>query len=96
MEQAHRNHGLFSDHYLNATLPEQLEWKDLAEQARPVMEGVSGLFASFTPSTNEAQTEQDLVRPDLDLLGHDFKAQPALKTPYKTRRPNYALYRMFR
>ncbi len=93
MEQVHRNHGLFSDHYLNATLPGRPRWEDLAERARPVMEEVSALFASFAPSTNEAQTEQDLVRPVLKLLGHDFEVQPALKTPDGTKRPDYVFYR---
>ena len=70
--QPHHNHGLFSDHYLNVTLPERHEWKGLVEQARPVMEGISRTFHSYTPSDIEAQTEEDLVRPVLRLLGHDF------------------------
>jgi hypothetical protein len=57
-EQPHRNHGLFSDHYLNVTLPQRTEWQALTEQARPVMEGVSRVFDSYTPSDNEAQTEE--------------------------------------
>lgn len=40
-ERPHRNHGLFSDHYLNATLPERPRWKALAEQAQPVMEEIA-------------------------------------------------------
>jgi len=39
--QPHRNHGLFSDHYLDVTLPERPQWKELVEQARPVMEEIS-------------------------------------------------------
>ena len=62
--QPHRNHGLFSDHYLYVTLPERPEWKGLVEQARPVMEGISRVFDSYAPSDNEAQTEEDLVRLD--------------------------------
>ncbi len=56
----HRNRGLFSDHYLNATLPRRPEWRALAEGARPIMESVARLFESYVPSDNEAQTEQDL------------------------------------
>jgi hypothetical protein len=92
-EQPHRNHGLFSDHYLNVTLPQRPEWQALTEQARPVMEGVSRVFDSYTPSDNEAQTEEDLVRPVLRLLGHDFEVQPALETPDGTKRPDYVFYR---
>ena len=90
---AHRNAGLFSDHYLNATLPERPGWKALAEEARPVMEETARVFGSFVPSANEAQTEQDLVRPVLKLLGHDFEVQPALATPDGTKRPDYVMYR---
>jgi hypothetical protein len=79
--QPHRNHGLFSDHYLDVTLPERPGWKSMVEHAQPVMEEISRLFASFTPSSNEAQTEEGLVRPVLRLLGHDFEVQPALETP---------------
>jgi len=63
------------------------------ERTHPVMEEVSAVFASFTPSANEAQTEQNLVRPVLKLLGHDFEVQPALATPDGTKRPDYVCYR---
>jgi hypothetical protein len=89
----HRNHGLFSDHYLDATLPGRPEWKGLAERARPVMEEISELFDSFTPSANEAQTEEDLVRRVLRLLGHAYEVQPALATPDGTKRPDYVFYK---
>jgi len=90
---AHRNAGLFSDHYLNVTLPRRPGWEALAEEARRVMAKVARVFGSFVPSANEAQTEQDLVRPILALLGHDFEVQPALKTPDGTKRPDYVFYR---
>ncbi len=77
----HRNHGLFSDHYLDVTLPERPGWESLMEQARPAMEEISSLFDSYTPSDNEAQTKEGLVRPVLRILGHDVEVQPALETP---------------
>jgi len=89
----HRNHGLFSDHYLNAALPERTDWEALKEQARPVMDRIAEIFASFTPSANEAQTEKDLMRPVLKLLGHDYEVQPALETSDGTKRPDYVLYK---
>ena len=70
--QPHRNHGLLSDHYLNATLQKRPDWEALTERARPMLEEISRLFDSFTPSANEAQTERDLVRPVLKHLGHDY------------------------
>ena len=92
-ERPHRNHGLLSDHYLDVTLSGRPEWESLAEQARPVMREIAGIFDSYTPSDNEAQMEQGLVRPVLEILGHDFEVQPALATPDGTRRPDYVFYR---
>jgi hypothetical protein len=73
---------LFSDHYLGVTLPE-----------RPVMEEISRVFDSYAPSHNEAQTEEDLVRPVLRLLDHDFEVQALLEPPDGMKRPDYVFYR---
>lgn len=54
---------------------------------------VAAPFALFVPSANEAQLERELIRPVLDLLGHNYEVQPALKTPDGTKRPDYVLYR---
>jgi hypothetical protein len=89
----HRNQGLFSDHYLNVSLPARSDWKTLADEARPAMEEIASLLDSYTPSENEAQMEEDLVRPILRLLGHTFEVQPALATPEGTKRPDYVLYK---
>ena len=91
-EQPHRNHGLFSDHYLGVTLPRRPEWHELAYEARSAMKSIAQIFDSYVPSGNEAQIEQDLVRLVLKLLGHDYEVQPALETPEGTRRPDYVFY----
>ncbi len=91
--QPHRNHGLFSDHYLNVTLPTRQQWRELIYEARPVMEAVASVLASFHPSDNEAQTERDLVRPVLEILGHTVEVQSPLATPSGTKRPDYVFYR---
>jgi hypothetical protein len=59
------------------------------------MEGISRALDAYAPSANEAQTEEDLVRPVLRALGHEgtFEVQPALETPEGTKRPDYVLYR---
>jgi len=57
------------------------------------MEEISGVIDDYAPSQNEAQTEEDLVRPVLRALGHDFEVQPALDTPEGTKRPDYVFYR---
>jgi len=92
-DRPHRNQGLFSDHYLNATLRERPDWKGLAYEARPAREGIASLLDSYVPSENEAQVEEELVRPVLRLLGHTFEVQPTLATPEGPKRPDYVLYR---
>jgi hypothetical protein len=64
-EQPHRNSGLFSDHYLNTTLPRRPDWRELAGKAGRAMEQVAVILSRYAPSSNEAQTEEDLVRPVL-------------------------------
>lgn len=90
--QRHNNQQLFSDHYLNVTLPQRAEWKLLAGDARDALQRVGAILASFQPSQNEAQTEKDLVRPVLEALGHTFEVQAALKTPDGTKKPDYIFY----
>ncbi|MBI3948401.1 MAG: N-6 DNA methylase [Armatimonadetes bacterium] len=89
----HNNQGLLADHYLDEVLPWRDGWLALAEESRPILAQIAGLFAAFTPSSVEAQTEQDLVRPILHLLGHTFEVQPALQVPGGLRRPDYVFYR---
>ena len=94
-EQYHRNSGLFSDHYLNVSLPRRTDWRELAHEAGDVMEELAGILAAYTPSKNEAQTEADLVRPVLRALGHgrSFEVQASLQTPEGTKKPDYVFYK---
>ena len=67
----HRNHGLFSDHYLNVTPPGRPDWQALAGEANVVLAEISRVLDAHAPSQNEAQTEEDLVRPVLRARGHE-------------------------
>jgi hypothetical protein len=58
-----------------------------------VLEAVTRIFNSYVPSDNEAQTERDLVRPVLEVLGHTFEVQAPLETLDGTKRPDYVFYR---
>ena len=91
--QRHHNRQLFADRYLDETLPRRDAWLALIAEAAPVLARVQAIFASFTPSSNEAQTERDLVRPVLEALGHSFEVQAALRTPKGTKKPDYLFYR---
>jgi hypothetical protein len=89
LAQRHHNRQLFADRYLDETLPRREAWLALIGEAAPVLARVGAIFAAFTPSTNEAQTERDLVRPVLEALGHTFEVQAALRTPKGTKKPDY-------
>jgi hypothetical protein len=93
LAQRHHNRQLFADRYLDETLPRRNTWLDLVDAAAPVLAQVRALFDAFTPSSNEAQTEHELVRPVLAALGHTFEIQAALRTPKGTKKPDYLFYR---
>src|SRR5689334_22644802 len=57
----HRNQQLFSDHYLDITLPERSDWKALAAEAQPVFLDLQKLFARYTPNDKEVQLEEDFI-----------------------------------
>ena len=92
---SHANHQLFSDHFLDHVLPNSVEWAE--EICRPelveMLDDLGRLYAAYRPTEIEAQTEEDLVRPILRLLGHEFAVQPALRSPDGVKRPDYVLYR---
>ncbi len=93
----HHNQQLFSDHYLDVTLPEREDWQSLAAnpQTRAVMERIAALFKRYKPveGEKEAQTEERFVKPVLRELGHVFEVQPSLATPGKAQTPDYVFYR---
>ncbi|MFQ5341664.1 MAG: hypothetical protein ACE5F6_08990 [Anaerolineae bacterium] len=89
--ERHRNHFLFSDYYLNHRVQERPEWK--AVDARAAFEEIAGLWQQFTPhSDNEAQTEDEWIRPVLRVLGHAFNVQTSVRTPLGTKKPDYIFY----
>jgi len=91
-----QNRGLFSDHFLQARLPEWKEWnidtelvsfhkrlRSLYDSKRPIL-----------PHLNEAQTELEFMQPVLDLLGYadSYIVQAPTKVGRHTNRPDYALF----
>ena len=65
---------LFTHYFLTDGIRTTTEWKasvDVPEEFASFNKGISGLFGSFSSYSdpNEAVTEQDLVRPVLELLG---------------------------
>ncbi|NJN15147.1 MAG: hypothetical protein HC822_02020 [Oscillochloris sp.] len=93
LTQRHYNRQLFADRYLDETLPRRDAWLDLAPESALALARIREIFAAFTPSANEAQTEYALVRPVLQALGHSFEVQAGLHTPAGTKKPDYVFYR---
>ncbi|HVB21048.1 MAG TPA: N-6 DNA methylase [Ktedonobacteraceae bacterium] len=92
LEASHNNQRLFSDHYLNEILPRR--WNSLRDEAAQVMAQLRRRYSKFTPNpSNEAQTEEDWIKPVLHALGHSFEVQASLKVPDGTQRPDYIFYR---
>ena len=91
-----QNRGLFSDHFLQARLPEWKEWKVEADLI-PFQKSLQSLHDSkkpILPYLNEAQTELEFVQPVLDLLGYanSYIVQAPTKVGQHTNRPDYALF----
>ncbi len=93
----HHNQQLFSDHYLDVTLPEREDWQTLASdpQTSAVMQRITAIFQRYKPTEGEkeAQTEERCVKPVLRALGHVFEVQPSLATPGRAQTPDYVFYR---
>ena len=89
---SHHNQSLFSDYYLDNILPQQ--WDGLKDEARHVMKRLQRMYARFTPNpNNEAQTEDDWIKPVLCELGHHaFDVQVPLKVAQGTQTPDYIFY----
>jgi len=90
------NRGLFSDHFLQARLPEWKEWK-VDTELISFRESLLSLYTSkkaILPHLNEAQTELEFVQPVLELLGYadSFIVQAPTKVGQRTNRPDYALF----
>jgi len=84
---------LFSLHYLQTRLSDHAEW---TADPLPVFEAVRRLWERARPlggSWNEAQTEQEFVKPVLDALGWSYIVQAkAQRRGGSLTRPDYALF----
>ncbi len=90
------NVNLFSDHFLTKRLPaESSLWSSEKVAAQAAFEKILQQYKQFKASyksANEAQTEQDFIRPVLDLLGYSYIVQTSLKHHGKFNQPDYTLF----
>jgi len=91
--ETHRNHYLFSDHFLNELLPGRDVWRESTAEARQALDGIAELYSRLEnalPHYNEAQAEEHWIRPVLDILDHTYEVQPPLAGALGT--PDYAFF----
>lgn len=91
-----QNRGLFSDHFLQERLP---AWKEWGVDAELILfrKGLKALYEAKKPllvDMNEAQTEDEFIKPVLDFLGYtdSYMVQASTKLGKQTSRPDYALF----
>ena len=94
LPDAVKNQSLFSNYYLDSLIVEQPQWTD-TPNIESDYAAIKTLFDAIAPNAahlNEAQTEEQFIRPLLRKLGHVFEVQPALQTSQGTKRPDYAFF----
>ncbi len=94
LPDAVKNQSLFSNYYLDSLIIEQPQWTD-TPNIESDYAAIKALFDAIAPNAahlNEAQTEEQFIRPLLRKLGHVFEVQPALQTSQGTKRPDYAFF----
>lgn len=88
------NKSLFSEHYLARRLPEYIEWSEdtAAESLRKQFKQLYNRTKDGLVRANEAQTEDDFIKPALALLGWHTIVQQGRRTAGVLDRPDYVLF----
>lgn len=95
LAHAHHNRQLFSNHFLERRLREDEAWSDVAEEADALRKGLRALYdekASTLAQANEAQTEEQWIRPVLREMGWGFVVQARTQRHGTTEFPDYAMF----
>lgn len=87
------NRNLFSDHYLAAGAREHPEWHEEVDGAWSHALELYAATRDRLPRLNEAQTEEEWVRPILArVLGWSYSVQPDVPLFGRRNRPDYLLF----
>ncbi|MFM6183594.1 MAG: Eco57I restriction-modification methylase domain-containing protein [Dolichospermum sp.] len=86
------NKPLFSQHYLTYRIQELPEWQlDITSD----FEKFKNLYLSkkaILPTLNESQTEEEFIKPALEILGFKYIPQVITHGKGRSQRPDYALF----
>ena len=86
----YNNQGLFSRYHLEKVITEQTS--DTLESTYKRIKQRYAAIAEFADNLNEPQTEEQFIRPVLEILEHTFEVQPVLRTSLGTKQPDYAFF----
>jgi hypothetical protein len=73
-------------------LPDHAEWREDPQAVFMTLYGLWQRAQALGANWNEAQTEDELVKPVLDLLGWSYIPQVKNRRSGRVNRPDYALF----
>lgn len=83
---------LFSLHYLETRLPGHPEWAEDAQTAYAAVGALWQKAQQYGVARNEAQTEEEFIKPVLAVLGWSYIPQAKNRRNGRIDRPDYALF----
>ena len=83
---------LFSQHYLKSRLPDDPEWQEDPQKVFDNMRALWIKACQYGDNWNEAQTEEEFVKPILQVLGWSYVVEPKATHRGRVTRPDYALF----
>lgn len=83
---------LFAAHYLEHRLVDHAEWHTDPTSALAALQALYHSRQQLLPQYNEAQTEDEFIKPALDILGFTTTVQTGLNRAGRSQRPDYALF----
>ncbi|CAD5982402.1 putative adenine-specific methylase MJECS02 [Planktothrix tepida] len=86
------NKPLFSQHYLEHRLQDCPEWQIDVTEGFKQLKNLYQSKQDLLPTLSEAQTEDLLIQPILEILGLSYIPQVTIRAKGRAERPDYALF----
>lgn len=93
-QKPHRNHYLFSDHFIDTRLKDTKEWqvctahKEAFKKLRELYDQRKNILSELM----EAQTEEEFIKPVLEILNFSYVVQTPAKKAKQINFPDYSLF----